>query len=60
MTEDQPEQEALAWLVDVGQAANVLQLAKDEARRLLEAMCLPPPGLLEHKGHTSAASRCAR
>jgi hypothetical protein len=40
--------------IDAGQAANVLQLAKDESRRILEAMCLPPLGLLERKGHTAA------
>jgi ATP-dependent DNA helicase RecG len=42
--------------IDVGQAANVLQLAKDESRRILEAMCLPPLSLLERKGHTAAAT----
>ena len=42
--------------IDAGQAANVLQLSKDESRRILEAMCLPPLGLLERKGHTAAAT----
>jgi ATP-dependent DNA helicase RecG len=42
--------------IDVMQAAQVLQLSKDEARRILEAMCLPPIGVLERKGHTAAAT----
>lgn len=42
--------------IDAGQAAYVLQLAKDESRRILVAMCLPPLGLLERKGHTAAAT----
>jgi len=42
--------------IDVGQAASVLQLPRDDARRILEAMCLPPLGLLERKGHTAAAT----
>ena len=42
--------------IDVGQAADVLQLAKEESRRILESMCLPPLGLLERKGHTAAAT----
>ena len=42
--------------IDVGQAGNVLQLPRDDARRILEAMCLPPLGLLERKGHTAAAT----
>jgi ATP-dependent DNA helicase RecG len=42
--------------IDVGQAAEVLQLAKDEARRILEGMCTPPLNLIERKGHTASAT----
>lgn len=42
--------------IDVAQAAGVLQLPRDDARRILEAMCLPPLGLLESKGHTASAT----
>lgn len=42
--------------IDIGQAAQVLQLGKDDARRVLEAMCLPPLSLLERRGHTAAAT----
>jgi ATP-dependent DNA helicase RecG len=42
--------------VDISQATQVLQLGKDDARRVLEAMCLPPLSLLERRGHTAAAT----
>ena len=42
--------------MDVGQAAQVLQLPRDDARAVLEAMCAAPLNLLERKGHTSAAT----
>ncbi len=42
--------------IDVTQAAQVLQLGKDDTRRVLDAMCLPPLGLLERRGHTAAAT----
>lgn len=42
--------------IDVARASDVLQLSKEESRRILEAMCLQPIGLLERKGHTSAAT----
>lgn len=42
--------------IDIGQAAQVLQLGKDETRRVLEAMSLPPLSLLERRGHTAAAT----
>lgn len=42
--------------IDVAQAAIVLQLPRDDARRILEVMCLPPLGLLERKGHTASAT----
>lgn len=42
--------------IDVGQVAHVLQLPKEDARRVLDAMCLPPLGLLERKGHTVSAT----
>lgn len=42
--------------IDVGQASKVLQLPRDDARRVLEAMCVPPLGLLERKGHTASAT----
>lgn len=42
--------------IDVTHAANVLQLGKEDSRRVLDAMCLPPLGLLERRGHTAAAT----
>ena len=42
--------------IDVGQAADVLQLSKEDARRVLDAMALPPLSLIERKGHTAAAT----
>jgi len=42
--------------IDVGQAAEVLQLPKDDARRILEGMCTLPLNLIERKGHTAAAT----
>lgn len=42
--------------IDVGHAADVLQLAKDDTRRILEGMCAPPLNLIERKGHTASAT----
>lgn len=42
--------------IDVGHAAEVLQLPKEDARRVLDAMCLPPLSLIERKGHTASAT----
>lgn len=42
--------------IDIGQAADVLQLPKDDARRVLDAMALPPLNLIERKGHTASAT----
>lgn len=42
--------------IDVGQAANVLQLPKEDARRVLDAMTVPPLSLIERKGHTASAT----
>lgn len=42
--------------IDVGQAADVLQLSKEDARRVLEAMAVPPLSLIERKGHTASAT----
>ncbi|MDE1999971.1 MAG: hypothetical protein KGI52_13725, partial [Burkholderiales bacterium] len=42
--------------IDSAEVAQVLQLPRDEARLVLEAMCLPPLNLLERKGHTPAAT----
>lgn len=42
--------------IDVGHAADVLQLAKDDTRRILEGMCAPPLSLIERKGHTASAT----
>lgn len=42
--------------IDVGQAAEVLQLSKDDARRILEGMCTLPLNLIERKGHTASAT----
>lgn len=42
--------------IDTFQAANVLQLTKDDARRVLDGMCQPPLNLIERKGHTATAT----
>ncbi|RRS03742.1 hypothetical protein EIP75_14250 [Aquabacterium soli] len=42
--------------IDVAEVAQVLQLPRDDAKLVLEAMCTPPLNLLERKGHTSAAT----
>ena len=42
--------------IDMAQAADVLQLSKDDARRVLEGMCQPPISLIERKGHTASAT----
>lgn len=42
--------------IDSAEVAQVLQLPRDEARLVLEAMCMPPLNLLERKGHTPAAT----
>lgn len=42
--------------IDVGQAADVLQLTKEDARRVLDAMVVPPLSLIERKGHTASAT----
>ena len=42
--------------IDVGQAAEVLQLSNEDARRVLDAMVGPPLNLIERKGHTATAT----
>ncbi len=42
--------------IDVAQTAEVLQLNKTDARRILDAMCQPPLNLIERKGHTASAT----
>ncbi len=42
--------------IEVGQAADVLQLPKEDARRVLDAMAVPPLNLIERKGHTASAT----
>jgi ATP-dependent DNA helicase RecG len=42
--------------IDTAEAANVLQLTRDDARRVLDGMCQPPLNLIERKGHTAAAT----
>lgn len=42
--------------IDTAQAADVLQLARDDARRILDGMCVPPINLIERKGHTATAT----
>jgi ATP-dependent DNA helicase RecG len=42
--------------IDSAEVAQVLQLPRDEARLVLEVMCMPPLNLLERKGHTPAAT----
>lgn len=39
-----------------GEAAQVLQLSRDDARRVLDGMSVPALGLLERRGHTSSAT----
>jgi len=42
--------------IDIGEVARALQLARDDARLVLEALCAPPLSLLERKGHTATAT----
>lgn len=42
--------------IDTLRAAEVLQLPRDDARRVLESMCHPPLGLIERRGHTATAT----
>lgn len=42
--------------IDTAQAAAALQLPRDEARAVLEAMAAPALGLLERRGHTQTAT----
>jgi ATP-dependent DNA helicase RecG len=42
--------------IDTAQAAEVLQLSKEDARRVLDGMCLPPISLIERKGYTASAT----
>lgn len=42
--------------IDITEVAHVLQLPRDEAKLVLEAMCAPPLNLLERKGHTTSAT----
>jgi ATP-dependent DNA helicase RecG len=42
--------------IDAAEVAQVLQLPREEARLVLEVMCMPPLNLLERKGHTPAAT----
>jgi ATP-dependent DNA helicase RecG len=42
--------------IDVAEVAQELQLPRDDARLVLEAMCAPPLNLLERKGYTQSAT----
>lgn len=42
--------------IDTAKAVEVLQLSRDEARRVLEGMCHPPFSLIERRGHTASAT----
>lgn len=42
--------------IDVTEAASVLQLSRDDARRVLDSMGQSPLSLLERKGHTATAT----
>lgn len=42
--------------INVGEVAQALQLPRDDARLVLEAMCGSPLNLLERKGHTASAT----
>ena len=42
--------------IDTAEAAVVLQLTREDARRILDGMCQPPLSLIERKGHTASAT----
>ena len=42
--------------IDTAQAADVLQLSKEDARRVLDGMCQPPMSLIERKGYMASAT----
>ena len=42
--------------IDTAQAADVLQLSKEDARRVLDGMCQLPMSLIERKGYTASAT----
>lgn len=42
--------------INAKQAGEVLQLARSEARRVLDGMCQAPLNLVERKGHTASAT----
>ncbi len=42
--------------IDVSGAAEILQLTREESRRVLDSMCLPPLSIIERRGHTAAAT----
>lgn len=42
--------------IDVSQASEVLQLSREDARRVLDGMCLPPLNLIERRGYSSSAT----
>ena len=42
--------------IDVAEAGRVLQLSREDARRVLDGMSLPDLGLIERRGHTASAT----
>lgn len=42
--------------IDVSQASEVLQLSREDTRRVLDGMCLPPLNLIERRGYSSSAT----
>lgn len=42
--------------IDVAEAALVLQMSKEDARRVLDGMSAPELGLIERRGHTASAT----
>lgn len=42
--------------IDAGEASQVLQTSREEARRVLDGMSSPALGLIERRGHTSSAT----
>lgn len=42
--------------IDVAEAARVLQMSREDARRVLDGMSSPELGLIERRGHTASAT----
>lgn len=42
--------------IDTAGAAQILQLGREDARRILDGMCLPPLNVIERRGYTASAT----